>query len=177
MTAEQVSQCVDRYGNEIYRFCRHLTGSTAEGEELYQDTFLKAIELSEQMDASQNPKSYLISIAIRLWKNKKRKFAWRTRIATMQSADAEEENGQPLGDPNTLSPEETLLDRECKAAVAHCVNALPATYRLPICLYYAAELPIRDIAAILHLPEGTVKRRLHHARKQIKQELEAMGYE
>lgn len=177
MTAAQLSQCADRYGAEIYGFCKHLTGSTAEGEELYQDTFLKAMELSEQIDAANNPKSYLLSIAVRLWKNKKRKFAWRMRIAAMQSADAKEEHDQPLGDPNTLSPEETLLDRECKAAVARCVNALPPTYRLPICLYYSAELPIREIAAILKLPEGTVKRRLHQARKQIKQELEGMGYE
>ena len=44
-------------------------------------------------------------------------------------------------------------------------------------MYYAADLPVREIAAVLHLPEGTVKRRLHHARITIKHELEAMGYE
>lgn len=175
MTTAQLSQCVDLYGDEIYCFCRHLTGSTAEGEELYQDTFLKAMELSDQIDPAKNPKSYLISIAIRLWKNKRRKIAGRSRIAPVRSTD--EENTQPIVDPHSLSPEETVLDRECRAAVIRCVNALTPTYRLPVCLYYAAELPIREIAAILKLPEGTVKRRLHQARKQIKRELEGMGYE
>ena len=54
-------------------FCCHLTGNVQEAEELYQDTFLKAVELMKNIDYENNPKSFLISIALRLWKNKKRK--------------------------------------------------------------------------------------------------------
>lgn len=177
MTAAELSQCVDSCGADLYRFCRHLTGNTQEAEELYQETFLKAAELSVRIDPSGNPKSYLISVAVRLWKNKTRKFARRRRIADIRSTETEDGSALPLRDPDTPTPEEALLERELNEAVIRCVNALPDTYRIPVSMYYAAELSIREIAAVLRLPEGTVKRRLHHARTTIKHELEAMGYE
>lgn len=168
---------MDSCGADLYRFCRHLTGSTQEAEDLYQETFLKAAELSGRIDPSGNPKSYLISVAVRLWKNKTRKSAWRRRIADVRSTEAGDGSELPLRDPDTPTPEEALLERELREAVIRCVNALPDIYRIPVSMYYAADLPVREIAAILHLPEGTVKRRLHHARITIKHELEAMGYE
>lgn len=81
MTITELEQCIDCYGKEIYGFCRHITGNLQDGEDLYQDTFLKAVELADKIDINQNPKSYLISIAMRLWKNRSRKRAWRQRIA------------------------------------------------------------------------------------------------
>ena len=177
MTAAELSQLVDSCGADLYRFSRHLTGSTPEAEDLYQETVLKAAELSGRIDPSGNPKSYLISVAVRLWKNKTRKFAWRRRIADVRSTGAEDGSELPVRDPDAPTPEEALLERELREAVIRCVNALPDIYRIPVSMYYAADLPVREIAAVLHLPEGTVKRRLHHARITIKHELEAMGYE
>lgn len=80
MTKAELEQCVEEYGKDIYSFCRRITGSEQEGEELYQDTFLKAMELLKRMDIQQNPRCYLLSVAVKLWKNKRRKYAWRQRI-------------------------------------------------------------------------------------------------
>ena len=51
---------------------------------MYQDIFLKALELEERIDYDNNPKSWLLSVALRIWKNRKRKYAWRRRIADIQ---------------------------------------------------------------------------------------------
>jgi len=85
MTKPELETCMIKYGKDIYSFCRSLVGSIQEAEDLYQDTFLKAIELNEKIDAAGNPKSYLLSIAVRIWKNRKRKYAWRKRIADFKS--------------------------------------------------------------------------------------------
>ena len=45
-------------------------------------------------------------------------------------------------------------------------------YRLPMLLFYMEELSLAEIAAVLKLPEGTVKSRLHRAKKILKQKLE-----
>ncbi len=81
MTKQQLEVCINEFGRDIYSFCKHLTCNQQEADDLYQDTFLKAAELSEKLDFQRNPKSYLVSIALRTWKNKKRKYAWRKRIA------------------------------------------------------------------------------------------------
>ena len=50
MTIVDLEQCIDLYGKDIYSFCCYATGSIQEGEELYQDTFLKAVELIDRID-------------------------------------------------------------------------------------------------------------------------------
>ena len=175
MTMEQLEQCVDLYGSDIYSFCRHLTQNAAEGEDLYQETFLKAVELVAKMDMQQNPKSYLISISIRLWRNQRRKLDWVKSHTENQSMEALSENGQELCSADH-SPEEQYIDCELQALVTRCVDALPAHYRIPVSMYYSADLSIKEISAVLKLPQGTVKRRLHHARTLLKKQLEEAGY-
>ena len=72
-----LENCIRDHGQEIYSFCKFLTQNQEEAEDLYQDTFLLATEKRNEIDFAGNPKSYLLSVAIRLWKNKKRKWAWR----------------------------------------------------------------------------------------------------
>ena len=69
MTDFELEQFITEYGADIYSFCCCLTGSRQEADDLYQETFLRAIEKKQILDAEGNPKSYLLSVAIRLWKN------------------------------------------------------------------------------------------------------------
>ncbi len=89
MDVRQLEQCIQEYGKDIYAFCSQLTRNRQEAEELYQDTFLKAMELVKQIDSKKNPKSYLASIALRIWKNQRRKYAWRSRIAGTEELKGE----------------------------------------------------------------------------------------
>lgn len=176
MTRTELEQCIDLYGKDIFSFCRYATGSVQEGEELYQDTFLTAVELLDRMDISQNPKSFLLSIAIRLWKNRRRKYAWRRRIAGMESLEEKDEyQNIPSSSENSM-PEEVFLHREQDILVNTCIKKLPQKYQILLYLYYASEFSVNEIAVCLKLPEGTVKSRLHKARKLLKEKLEDAGY-
>ncbi len=75
MTKDELSQCVDSCGDALYGFCLHLTGSRSDADDLFQDSFLTALEKVEKIRLSENPESYLMGIAQRLWKNQKRKEA------------------------------------------------------------------------------------------------------
>lgn len=46
---------------------------------------------------------------------------------------------------------------------------LEESLRMPAVLYYVEEYPIQDIARMLRMPAGTVKSRLHRARKKIRE--------
>lgn len=175
MNKEKLEECINAYGKEIYAFCSRITCNRQEAEDLYQDTFLKAVELGEKIDDTQNPKSYLVSIALRIWKNKKRKFAWRKRIAgTEQLTEEAVSEKELMQESRGTSPEEKILEWELKMHVRQAVEKLDEKYRIPIYLYYTVELSIEHIADIMKLPKGTVKSRLHKARKLLKQELEVV---
>jgi len=168
MNVTELEQCINEYGKDIYAFCRQLVYNQQDADELYQDTFLKAMELLGHIESERNPKSYLLSISIRLWKNRKRKSAWRSRIAQMESLSNEESEAEIKSD---WSMEEEILRREQREEIRKAVRQLEEKYRLPVFLYYMEELSIADIAKVLKLPRGTVKSRLYQARKLLKSKL------
>lgn len=170
MTKQELESCIHEYGTDIYSFCCHLTYSRQEADDLYQDTFLKAIELNEKIDYTDNPKSYLLSIALRIWKNRKRKFTWRKRIADVRPII--EEADMQCSIPEESSLEQQILGKETQKLVRQAVNRLPQRFRVIVLLFYMEELSVAQIAKLLKIPEGTVKSRLYQARKLLKKELE-----
>lgn len=170
MNRSQLEQCIAEHGKEIYAFCRHLVGYTIEADELYQDTFLKAVEMLDIIEYERNPKSYLISIALRLWNNKRRKYAWRKRIAGTEELC--EENTEDAATGNLL--EEEVVREELNRIVRKAVAGLDDKYRVPIYLFYTEQMKVEEISRVLKLPQGTVKTRLFKARKMLKKELEVV---
>lgn len=172
MTKPELEACINEYGTDIYSFCTYLAGNVQEAEDLYQDTFLKAVEMGGRIDAEKNPKSYLLSVALRIWKNRKRRFAWRRRIADtwrlMWEKDATED------EILQMSPEDQTLQNEKTELVRRAVAVLPQRLKAVVLLYYMEELTTAQIAAAMKIPQGTVKSRLHQARKILQNELEAV---
>ena len=169
MTNTELETCINKYGKDIYSFCRHLTCNVQEADDLYQDTFLKSMELDDELDFDDKPKSYLLSIALRIWRNRKRKFAWRRRITEERIVTEErmETEWESMD-----SPEERLLRKEEYMSVRKAVTKLPERQKVIVLLYYMEEMSVAQIAAIANIPVGTVKSRLHQARITLKKELE-----
>lgn len=170
MNDTQLEQLVALHGKDILRFCRITTGSTEAGDELYQDTMLTLLEKRDILQADQNAKAYAVSVALRLWSNRKRKFARRLRLAPQESLEALAEQGIQPG--SVSSPEETLIRTELTLQVRRLVQQLPDKYRLPLQLYYSAGLTVTAIGQVLQLPENTVKSRLRRAKAIIRTKLE-----
>lgn len=177
MNETQLEQIVQRHGADILRFCRITAGSWDAGDELYQDTMLTLLEKQDRLDAAQNIKSYAIAVSLRLWKNRTRKWVRRLRLVPQESLEELSEQGIQPGGAEGASPEELLIRKNQVEAVRQLVGQLPEKYRLPIQMYYSADLPISAIGEILNLPENTVKSRLHRAKATIRKKLEEMEYD
>lgn len=171
LSPDKLDSLVDQYGIALYKLCCKLALNKAHADDLYQETFLKAVEQCHKIDESNNPQGYLISIAIYIWKSKRRKYARRQRLAphvsmpdtALHSADYNLEND--------------IISKELCDSVKTAANCLDDKFRIPLYLYYTVEMTIEDIASALKIPSGTVKSRLYKARTLIKKRLEAVGYE
>ncbi|MFF2888676.1 RNA polymerase sigma factor [Paenibacillus sp. NPDC057967] len=170
MTIEELIELVKLHGKSIYGFCFNLTGNKEDTDDLYQETFLKAVEHRHKLDASRNPKAFLIAIAVRLHQNHRRKLAWRRRIAPTGKLD--ETSIQFLAAASEATPEDALLSLELRAMIRDAARQLNAKLKLPLYMHYTADMSVEEIAAALRIPQGTVKSRLHKARKTIRQVLE-----
>ena len=167
MTIQELEQCIQLYGKDIYSFCMHLTKEKTSADDLYQDTFLEATKKLATIRYEDNPKSYLLSVAIRLWKNRVRKLAWRSRIAPQVGETALEQEGGATPDVS-----EKAVANEERGMLWKAVDALDDRYRIPLLLYYMEEQSIAELAELLSIPQGTVKSRLHKARQLLEKELE-----
>lgn len=179
MTVKEVEQLIACYGTSIYSFCCHLTGSSDLADDLYQDTLLRAVEIRGKIDSADSKESYLsarnylIGIAIRLWKNqKKRNYKTQFNLSLDDS-----ENGIAITLSDQMNVEMKVEECEMTEHLQCVVKRLPDKLRIVIYMYYTVEMSIEDISKELQIPKGTVKSRMHIARKRIAKEMEAMGYE
>ena len=145
----------------------HLTKEKGSADDLYQDTILEAMKKLAAIRYEDNPKSYLLSVAIRLWKNRVRKLAWRNRIAPQVGETTLEQEGGATPDVS-----EKAVANEERGMLWKAIDALDDRYRIPLLLYYMEEQSIAELAELLSIPQGTVKSRLHKARQLLEKELE-----
>ena len=129
---------------------------------------LAAMEKYKKIDTLGNPKSFLLGIVLGQWKNKRRRIARRKRICPVTTLDEQLEEIYPA---DGQSLEEEIVRKETIQTVRKLTAQLPDKYQIPVYLYYSRELPIEEIAAVMHIPAGTVKSRLHKAREILKSRL------
>lgn len=168
MNKQLLEHYIETYGTDLYSFCIRLTQNRELAEELYQDTFLAMCE-KEDWKEDGNVKSYLLGITIKLWQNRKRKFAWRKRIAAEIPVSKEQGLEAFSADENL---EQHMVSKEEQEAVWKAVYKLPEQLRIVILLYYMEDFKVAEIAEKLSLSISNVKSKLMRARRYLKQELE-----
>ena len=105
-------------GPDILRFCRIITNNKEQGDELYQDAMVLLLEKRVSLKAEQNSKSYALSVAVLLWKNKKKKYANRNRLIPIESMDAmEHDKISELKEESAPSPETCILQADEKKMI------------------------------------------------------------
>ncbi|HLK02214.1 MAG TPA: RNA polymerase sigma factor [Streptosporangiaceae bacterium] len=101
----------------------------------------------------ENPQSYLYMIATNLVRDHWRKTERERRaIRTVIADEAEPKLAYPAQDVD----------------VRNLLEALPARLRDPFLLHYYAGFPLKEVATLLHRPEGTIKADLYAARAKLK---------
>ncbi|MBQ4270312.1 MAG: RNA polymerase sigma factor [Clostridiales bacterium] len=165
---EVIERMIREYGKDIYSFCIYLTGSRDLADDLYQQTFLTAIEKGD-IDPDNNPRSYLLGIAVNLRNNQRRKLLFRRNREYLESDDVYDVISN-ISDGNENMGDE-LERKERNKEIRKGVALLPEKLRQVVIMYYTEDLPVAEIASILNISEGTVKSRLSNARKKLKERL------
>jgi RNA polymerase sigma-70 factor, ECF subfamily len=165
---EAVILLVERYQSELTGFFFHLSWDQLTAEELAQDVFVNVYRARARYTASARVRTFLYRIAHNLWIDHLR----RTRRHL--SLDAEfGEDGPRLSD--TLpAPEQTTSparDGQIRDRIQQALELLPAGQREVFVLANNHGMKYQDIAAVLSIPEGTVKSRMHSAVRALRDEL------
>lgn len=153
----------EQYYDKLYRTACMITGNCADGEDVTQETFIKAYLNCGKLKKEEQFRYWLYKILNRT--------AWQ--IAKKHAKERPEERILELADTSTVdSPAVKVLQDEQERAIAKAVRKLEYRQRTTVILYYFNGLGTKEIARVMECMEGTVKSRLFTARKNLRTLLE-----
>ncbi|MSP60646.1 MAG: sigma-70 family RNA polymerase sigma factor [Myxococcales bacterium] len=148
---------------ELRRAARRLAWS--DGEDLVQETFLRAFAARERYRPGSNARAWLYRILTNTAHTARRKAGRDLRLRERFSVE------KSAGGPIPSAP----LERADRERIAAALDALPEAFRLVVELADLDDLSYREVASRLAVPIGTVMSRLHRARRRLRRTLEVPG--
>jgi RNA polymerase sigma-70 factor (ECF subfamily) len=149
-----------RHGDLIYRFTLRMSRDTSIAEEVTQEVFLALLNQADRFDPQHAALStWLCGIARRqLWKHLRR--------FDDHASDFGEDDAPEAESPDD-SPVTWLLRQEAVATIRIGLEELPIPLREVIVLCELEEMTYEQAAAVLAVPIGTVRSRLHRAKARL----------
>jgi len=138
----------------VFQIAYAVLGNAADAEEVAQDAFLRAYRRFPSLRAPEKFRAWVSRIAARLALNRRRaRLRQLARDAAWHNARAA--NPTPASDSSLLEHLRSEIDR------------LPEKLRAVVLLSAVEGMNAAEVAAVLEIPAGTVRSRLHAARKRL----------
>ncbi len=148
-----------QYHDRIFRYIGGMIRDPAEAEDLTQETFLRAHCRQETLRDPKAARGWLYRIATHVCLDRLRQRVQQVALDTQEPAQS------PVA-------QETAERAETSACVQRCLDYLPDSYRAVILLFEAHGLTAAEIAELLGTSVGTIKIRLHRARRRLQDIME-----
>ena len=161
-----------RYQAQVTESLRWITRDPVAADDLTQEVFLRVWNRADQWSGQGSFRGWLFRIARNLSLNQLRSISRRReQPLEMPSLYDEEDEDQPVPgwmiDRAALGPDVQLERAEQRRILQALIDALPEEKREIFQMVYEEDVALREVAERLAIPEGTVKSRLFHARKQL----------
>jgi len=152
---------IGRYQASVRQFLKKITGDGHLAEDLAQDTFVRMLKYADRYNPKWPMRTWLLTIARRLAINSHRKLGRMKPTADMASSVS------PHAGPDAAAAEGDER-RAMRQQLDRALEQLTEPQRQAIVLFYQQELSIEAVAAVMEVPEGTVKSHLHRGRAALR---------
>jgi RNA polymerase sigma-70 factor (ECF subfamily) len=165
-----VETLIRTHEDSLYGLCRKLTQNRTDADDLYQQTWLKAIQKAQKIK-KESFKNWLYIICINVYRDQYRKARRREKV-TIDRMDKDALEYALESATDGVSTESIAIENYTRNMLVDKINMLPDKQRLPIMLYYFEDMDYNECARILSIPIGTIKSRLNSAKKRLQTEME-----
>ncbi|MGH7926317.1 MAG: sigma-70 family RNA polymerase sigma factor, partial [Candidatus Binatia bacterium] len=155
---------LERHQRTIFNLLYRMLGDYDDAAEVSQEAFLSAYRSIKSFRGDASFSTWLYRIAVNHANTRRKNVAlWQQRTARMDSME-------PASD-GVSDPADALERKEMRERVQAALNGLEAEDAAIILLRDLQDVPYETVADILEVPIGTVKSRLHRARRALKARL------
>jgi RNA polymerase sigma-70 factor (ECF subfamily) len=155
----------------LYHFAYRLTSDEDEANDLVQDTYMKAFRFIKSYESGSNAKAWLFRILKNSFINNYRKVSKEPNKIDYEEAENYLNAGRAAVYSDTIDMRDKMFRGLIGDEVSHALNTLPVDFRTVIILCDIEEFTYEEIAKIIDIPIGTVRSRLHRARKMLREML------
>ena len=167
-------ELVRQYDRAVLRLAVHLTGSQEDGQDIYQEVFLRAYVNLARFRFECSFYTWIYRIVTNLCLDHLRKKNSRgLDVTTTVSPDGQEGevlNRMPDHRPGA-SPERSLVGRELRRCILRALGSLSPRERMVFELKHYHGLRLRTVADFLNTTEGTIKNTLFRATRKLRTQL------
>lgn len=162
---DALGELFSRHHQKVYRFLARMAPlDHAHLDDMLQNTFIAARGSAHRFKGDAKVETWLLAIASNILKQHIRKETRRRVIAKIVAASAEDRVCDH-------TPEVNLQQQIMMRHLTKAVHQLSYKLKVVFVMCDLEGIPGCDVARMLNLREGTVWRRLHDARKQLRQSL------
>ncbi len=154
-----------RHNQLLYRAVRSILNDEHETEDVMQDAYVRAYEHLSQFAGRAQFRTWLTRIAVHEALARARQKARFSQPAADANFDRDT---MDYFEASGYSPEQQAAGSELRHILEQAIAQLPDSYRCVFVLRDVEELSSEEVATILELSEGTVKVRLHRARRALR---------
>jgi RNA polymerase sigma-70 factor (ECF subfamily) len=160
--APAFAELVRTWERRLFFYVRRLVGSEEDAWDVLQQTWLKVVQGIKALDNPRHLPAWLYSIARRTAMSQWRDY-YREQLHIAEQADVTEVADEGDNDCGAFENAEQ---------VAAGLSRISLDHREVLTLYFLNDLSLNDIAAVLDIPQGTVKSRLSYAKRALRAVLE-----
>jgi len=164
MSSIEFNQLLVSNAEFLKPFAITLTRDSEAAQDLYQETLYRALANKDKYNVGTNIKAWLYTIMRNIFINNYRRKAKQNTVFDSTPNDFLLNQGQAV---ISNTAESVLKLKDIQKAIHH----LPEIFRNPFLLYFDGY-KYHEIAAMLNEPLGTIKSRIHFARKLLKAQIQ-----
>ena len=161
MTTADFNYVVSRHSDFLHPYAISLTNNYEDARDLFQETMLRALLNRDKYQFGTNLKAWLYTIMRNIFINSYRRNKKFSKVANEEASEYYLMNAQPVDNHG--------WSRLRMAEIRKAMDELPPVFRLSFELYYTGY-KYQEISELLSEPLGTVKSRIHFARKMLTQQ-------
>lgn len=166
------AQLIDGHSEKIIQLAWRLVGNRSEAEEISQEAFLRFYKALATFRGDSSVGTWLYRTTSRLAIDHLRREKLRRKLFFFRGTGNEQTDPMELAVDPSASPHDQLQAQETAKQMQQLLNQLPARQKAVFILRHQEGLPLKEIAEMLELSEGTVKTHLHRAVSLFRSELE-----
>jgi RNA polymerase sigma-70 factor (ECF subfamily) len=157
-----IGALIRRYQNYVFRLCFLVMRSEQDAEDMTQETFIRAFRALPRFEIREGAsfEAWLYRIAVNACRSRMRRKWYQVLPWPSPAPDI-------VAEPEA-QPDRLVIKDERRNEILQAIDSLGEKHRLVVILRYYAGLSNEEIAQTLSIPSGTVRSRLHTARKRLK---------